>query len=138
MEIVIYDNKPFLRQKDEQFMHIQNLIDAKRQMLIDKQHKILHISKQNEFLHDVKEDYNKHYKYIQQQKQDQVRALELLDHYIHDLTISGGLSVNNIEDAKHEQRKIMREINSIKKGLDGIMSGLDEMSEALKEKKDVL
>jgi Fic family protein len=132
MEIVIYGNKPFLRQKDEQFAHIQNLIDAKRQMLIDKQYKIQRISKQNEFLHDVKEDYNKHYIYIQQQKQDQVRALELLDQYIRDLTNSGSLSVNNIEDAKHEQRKIMREINSIKKGIDGIMAGLDETSESLK------
>jgi hypothetical protein len=132
MEIVVYGNKPFLRQKDEQFMNIQNLIDAKRKMLLDKQHKIQNISKQNEFLIDVKEDYNKHYIYIKQQKQDQVRALELLDQYIRDLTTSGSLSVNNIEDAKHEQRKIMREINSIKKGLDGIMSGLNETSEALK------
>ena len=132
MEIVVYGNKPFLRQKDEQFMNIQNLIDAKRNMLLDKQRKIQNISKQNEFLIDVKEDYNKHYIYIQRQKQDQVRALELLDQYIRDLTTSGSLSVNNIEDAKHEQRKIMREINSIKKGLDGIMSGLNETSEALK------
>ena len=66
MEIVVYGNKPFLRQKDEQFMNIQNLIDAKRNMLLDKQRKIQNISKQNEFLIDVKEDYNKHYIYIKQ------------------------------------------------------------------------
>lgn len=133
MEIVIYDNKPFLRKKDEQFMVIQNLIDAKRQMLIDKQKKIKSISNQNEFLHEVKNDYNKYYGYIRQQKQDQIQALSLLDKYIHDLTTSGSLSEGNIKDAKAEQRKIVREINSIKKGLDGIMKGLDETSEALND-----
>ncbi len=136
MEIVIYDNKPFLRKKDEQFMVIQNLIDAKRQMLIDKQKKIKSISNQNEFLHEVKNDYNKYYGYIRQQKQDQIRALGLLDKYIHDLTTSGSLSEGNIKDAKAEQRKIVREINSIKKGLDGIMKGLDETSEALNDHND--
>jgi hypothetical protein len=61
-----------------------------------------------------------------------MKALDLLNNYIHDLTRSGNLTKHNIQDAKHEQRKIMREINSIKKGLDGIMSGLNETSEALK------
>jgi hypothetical protein len=56
--------------------------------------------------------------------------------YIHDLTTSGSLSEGNIKDAKAEQRKIVREINSIKKGLDGIMKGLDETSEALNDHND--
>lgn len=132
MDIVIYENKPFLVRKDEQFATIQNLIDAKRRMLLEKQKKIKIISKQNEFLDEVKNDYDKYYRYIRQQKQDQITALHLLDNYINDLSRSGNLSKHNIEDAKVEQRKIIHEINSIKKGLDGIISGLDETNQMLK------
>ena len=132
MDIVIYENKPLLVRKDEQFATIQNLIDAKRRMLLEKQKKIKIISKQNEFLDEVKNDYDKYYRYVRQQKQDQITALHLLDKYIEDLTRSGNLSKHNIEDAKVEQRKIIHEINSIKKGLDGIISGLEETNKMLK------
>ena len=57
-----------------------------------------------------------------------------MDNYIKDLTRSGNLSKNNIEDAKHEQNKIVREINLIKKGLNQIMHGLDETHELLNKK----
>jgi hypothetical protein len=143
MKVLVYNdnnndnndnNKEFLRKKDEEFMHIQELIDMKRHMLLEKQQKIKFISKQNEFLDEVKNDYTKYYGYIRQQKQDQIHALEILENYIKDLTRSGNLSKNNIEDAKHEQNKIIREINSIKRGLDKIMHGLDETQELLTQK----
>ena len=90
-------------------------------MLLEKQKKIRFIVKQNRFLNEVKNDYVKYYTYIAQQKQDQVKALQLLDNYIHDLTRSGQLSKHNIEDAKIEQRKILKEVNTIQKGLESIM-----------------
>ena len=111
-----------LREKDDQFMKIQELIDAKRGMLISKQKDLQMISKQNEFLESVKGDYQKYYNYISQQKNDQIKALELLDEYIRDLTTSGSLTKHNIEDAKAEQVKIMNEVGSIKQTLDSIIN----------------
>jgi hypothetical protein len=58
-------------------------------------------------------------------------ALNLLNNYIKDLTISGKLSKNNIDDAKNEQEKILTEINSIKKGIDDIIGGVDDISSQL-------
>lgn len=107
-----------LREQDERFVQLQELIDAKREMLIKKQKKLQFISKQNRFLDAVKNDYEKFYGYITQQKQDQIKALQILDEYINDLTLSGKLTKRNIEDAKEEQRKILREVNSIRKNLD--------------------
>ena len=52
----------------------------------------------------------------------------MLNGYIKDLTTSGTLSKNNIEDAKNEQEKILTEINSIKKGIDDIIGGFDDIS----------
>jgi hypothetical protein len=106
---------------DEKLIQIQDLIESKKRMLLEKQKKIRFIVKQNRFLDAVKNDYVKYYTYIAQQKQDQVKALQLLDNYIHDLTRSGQLSKHNIEDAKIEQRKILKEVNTIQKGLESIM-----------------
>jgi len=122
---------PF-REKDNQFIQIQQLIDAKRQMLIDKQKKLRFISKQNRFLEAVKDDYSKYYNFIAQQKRDQIRALEVLDSYINDLTLSGKLTKHNIEDAKEEQHKILQEVNSIKGSLDSI---IDDTQNIVNKKK---
>ena len=110
-----------LENRDQKLLQIENLIDAKRKMLIGKQKKFKNLTKQNEFLNEVKQDYNKYYGYIVKQKEDQMSALTMLNGYIKDLTISGTLSKNNINDAKNEQNKILTEINSIKKGIDDII-----------------
>jgi len=117
-----------LENRDNQLLQIENLIDAKRKMLLDKQKKFKNITKQNEFLSEVKQDYSKYYGYIVKQKEDQMSALNLLNNYIKDLTVSGKLSKNNIDDAKNEQEKILTEINSIKKGIDDIIGGVDDIS----------
>ena len=123
-----------LENRDQQLLQIENLIDAKRKMLIDKQKKFKNLTKQNEFLNEVKQDYNKYYGYIVKQKEDQMSALTMLNGYIKDLTTSGTLSKNNIEDAKNEQEKILTEINSIKKGIDDIIGGFDDISLQLGKK----
>jgi hypothetical protein len=123
-----------LENGDQKLLQIENLIDAKRKMLIDKQKKFKNITKQNEFLNVVKQDYNKYYGYIVKQKQEQMSALSLLNNYIKDLTVSGKLSKNNVDDAKNEQQKILTEINSIKSGIDDIMGGVDDISLHLQPK----
>ena len=117
-----------LENSDQKLLQIENLIDSKRKMLIDKQKKFKNITKQNEFLSEVKQDYNKYYGYIIKQKQEQMSALNMLNTYIKDLTVSGKLSKNNVDDAKNEQQKILTEINSIKSGIDDIMGGVDDIS----------
>jgi DNA repair exonuclease SbcCD ATPase subunit len=126
-----------LENRDQQLLQIENLIDAKRKMLIDKQKKFKNLTKENEFLNEVKQDYNKYYGYIVKQKEDQMSALTMLNGYIKDLTISGTLSKNNIEDAKNEQQKILTEINSIKKGIDDIIKETDNINPAVKPKNIV-
>ena len=126
-----------LENRDQQLLQIENLIDAKRKMLIDKQKKFKNLTKENEFLNDVKQDYNKYYGYIVKQKEDQMSALSLLNTYIKDLTISNSLSKNNIQDAKIEQQKILTEINSIKKGIDDIIKGTDNNNSLIKPKNVV-
>lgn len=123
-----------VKENDERLIQLEQLIQAKRSMLLDKQKKIKKLSKQNEFLENIKSDYFNYYKYIVQQKQDQVRALEILNKYIDDLKISGKLSKQNIEDTKYEQKKILNELNNIKKGLDKIIEDVDYSKLKFREK----
>jgi hypothetical protein len=123
-----------IKEKDEQFMQIQELINAKENLLIEKQKKLRFISKQNRFLEVVRNDYNKYYNYIHEQKKDQIRALQLLDEYIRDLTMSGKLTKHNIEDAKEEQSKILKEIKHIKNSLESMIDNTKEVQDALNMK----
>jgi cell division septum initiation protein DivIVA len=132
MEFSLCESMP-LKKKDDLFMHLYEVIDVKRRMLMEKQQKIRSIATQNEFLEDVKRDYSRYHEYIIQQKQDQMKALRLLEQYIRDLTISGQLSKQNIVDAKQEQRKIIHELNSIKYSLDDIIRDTDHISSILKK-----
>jgi len=131
MEIVAYKIPNSLAEKDDQFLNIEELIEAKRRMLLEKQKKFKLIQKQNQFLDIIKDDYSKYYNYISKQKQDQIKALEILNNYISDLTTSGKLTKNNINDAGFEQKKIIKEIKSIRKGLDGIMDSTNYIDSQL-------
>ena len=124
-----------LKERDDRFIQIQELIEAKRNLLLEKQKKLQHITKQNHFLEEVKNDYSKYHSYIQQQKLDQIRALHVLDEYIKDLTLSGKLTKHNIEDAKQEQNHILREVKSIKRSLDNMVSDTNHVQYQLDNKR---
>jgi hypothetical protein len=129
MNLIQYENRITLpiREQDDRFIQIQQLIDAKKDFLINKQKKLRFMTKQNKFLEEVRNDYKKYYSYIAEQKNDQIRALQVLDQYINDLTVSGKLTKHNIEDAKEEQLKILREVNSIKGSLDSIIDDTQKL-----------
>ena len=119
---------------EDQFMKIQALIEAKKQSLIDKQKKLKSVTKSNQFLNTVKEDYAKYYNVIVAQKQDQIKAISMLNEYIDDLASSGELNNHNIEDAKVEQMKLLREVRHIKKGLDSLSENTDHVTNELRKK----
>ena len=107
--------------KDIYLLQIEKEIKIRRKKLLENQKKIQDISKQNQFLNIVKNDYSNYYNTIIQQKQDQLKALELLQEYINDLSNTGKLSKQNIKDSLYEQKKIFLEIKKIRKGLDELI-----------------
>ena len=129
MEINNFNNNN--NEEEDEYLQLQYVIEAKRNMLLKKQRKIQTIAKQNAFLEHIKNDYLNYNNYIVKQKQDQLTALNLLNNYIDDLSRSGNLSKHNIRDAKMEQRKIVKELNSIKHGLDKIMNDVDNINNKL-------
>lgn len=116
-----------LASKDQQFIQLQQLIDLKRKMLLDKQIKYKKIVKQNHFLEEIKNDYSNYSNYIMKQKQEQIQALEILQNYVRDLSVSGKLSKQNVKDAKYEQKKIIKELKSIKYNLDEVIQNNNDI-----------
>lgn len=110
-----------MNNKDTQLMKIEEIISAKRKMLINKQKRLQFMSKQNAFLDAVREDYDKYNDYIVKQKHEQMKAFGVLNSYITDLNRSTKLTKQNMVDSKEEQRKIVNEIKSIQHNLDEIV-----------------
>lgn len=107
--------------RDIYLIHIEKEIEIRRKRLLEKQHKIQQFATQNQFLEKIKQDYANYHQIILQQKQEQLRALELLNLYINDLNKSGKLSKQNIMDSVYEQKKILAEIKKIKKSVDDLI-----------------
>jgi hypothetical protein len=114
-------------------IHIEKEIEIRRKRLIEKQTKMKQLSKQNHFLQQVKEDYAQYHATILRQKQEQLRAMELLHQYLHELTLTEQLSKNNIKDARYEQRKILHEIKKIKKQVDELVQVNDLVISEIKK-----
>ena len=108
--------------KNEKFLHIQEQIDARMEMIIQKYRDLSNAARTNEYLDGIKNDYSRYYNVFVQQKQDQIKALELLDIYIERIKESDNSNLEQLENMKHEQRRILKEIDSIRTKLNSITS----------------
>jgi len=111
-----------LAQRDQSLKHIEAQIESKRAMLLHKQKLLKESSKENEFLATVKNDYQRYYDYIIGEKRDQMKAMNLLKEYTEDLILTGKLTDNDIQKARHDQKSLMQEMGYIKKDLDEIVN----------------
>ena len=120
MNIIVV--KMSLAERDKHIVRIEEQIEAKRRLLLEKQKKMNVLAKQNSFLTGVRNDYNKYYQHILKQKEDQLRAMNSLHKYLSDLSNSTDMTVNNIKDATIEQDKVLREMQKIKQDLDELVN----------------
>jgi len=125
---IIRINYDDLINKGNQLQQIEQLIDARRNMLIEKQKKLRFISKQNAFLTAVKDDYDKYNNYIVKQREDQMKAFQVINYYLDDLKRSGELTKSNIKDSKYEQQKIVNEIKKIQRNMDKLILDSNQVS----------
>lgn len=120
MKVVVYKSQ--LEESDIKLEHIEKVIETKRRFLLDKQKSFKELAKTNHYLNEVKDDYQRYYNYIVEEKQNQIKALNILDTYIRDLARSGELTKQNINDTKYEQKRILNEIENIKINLDSLIN----------------
>lgn len=110
-----------LAKRDDILIQMERQIEEKRRLLIQKNKQLGKLTEENEFLGQVKRDYEKYNSYIANQKQDQIRAFYMLNKYLDDIIISGKLTDKDIEKTKQDQKMILREIDTVKQNLDEIV-----------------
>jgi hypothetical protein len=110
-----------LADRDKYLQQIEQQIAAKRKMLIDKRNYLERTLKENAFLEGVKKDYQKYRDYVVKEKEDQLRAMNVLKQYTEDLGVSTKLTEANIKETKKDQKDILREMEKIKMELEEIM-----------------
>ena len=110
-----------LAEKDNYLDQIEAQITSKRTLLLEKRKNLENSIKQNQFLEGIKSDYQTYNNYIVKQKQDQIRAMGILNQYIGDIMVSGKLTDKDIQDTKTEQNLILSEMDKIKNELNEAM-----------------
>jgi hypothetical protein len=111
-----------LADRDNYLTQIENQIQAKRNLLLEKRKTLESTVGQNQFLEGVKNDYQRYHNYIIKQNQDQMRAMNILNQYLGDIMVSGKLTEKDINNTRHEQNSIIKEMDKIKGDLDEIIN----------------
>ena len=122
VQVPIVENRMSLGERDNYSSQIEQQIQAKREMLLEKQKTLKRRIQENEYLEGVNNDYNKYYNYIRKQKEDQIKQMELLNQYLNDIIVNGKLTDEDIAQSKKEQDEILNSISEIKSELDKIVS----------------
>lgn len=117
MKIIIkeMDNKKLtLGEKDKLLKQIDQQIAAKQKLLIDTHRQLQKQLGENNFLTEVKDDYNKYFMFMKKQKEDQVMAMNVLHKYLNDIIENGKLSGEDLLEAKRDESNILKSIQEIK------------------------
>lgn len=110
-----------LSERDGYITQIENQIQSKRNLLLQKKKILETTSKQNHFLQGITNDYKKYHNYIINQKEDQIKSMRLLQQYIDDIISSGQHTEKDILKSREEQNNILKEMDLIKRNLDDII-----------------
>lgn len=111
-----------LATRDLKLIQITEEIQNKKNLILKKKKELEKKKSVNTYLEIVSNDYNNYYNYILEQKQNEFKAMNLLNDYISDLVNTDKLVNNQLRVAKHDQKEILNEINKIQRELNNIIA----------------
>lgn len=111
-----------LATRDLKLIQITKEIQNKKKLILKKKKELEKKKSVNTYLEIVSKDYNKYYNYILEQKQNEFKAMHLLNDYVSDLVNTDKLVNNQLRVAKHDQKEILNEINKIQEELNNIIA----------------
>ena len=114
--------KDNLATRDLKLIQITEEIQNKKKLILKKKKELEKKKSVNTYLEIVSNDYNNYYNYILEQKQNEFKAMKLLNDYVSDLVNTDKLVDNQLRLAKHDQKEILNEINKIQRELNNIIA----------------
>lgn len=107
-----------LAERDLLIMKVSDIIQNKKNLLVQKAKNIHKKSDLNHYLQTIQGDYESYYQYIVEEKKQQYQALLLIKQYIDHLSNTELKLDHELTKTKQDQKEILVEINKIKKELD--------------------
>jgi hypothetical protein len=111
-----------LATRDLKLIQITEEIQNKKKLILNKKKELEKKKSVNTYLEIVSNDYNNYYNYILKQKQNEFKAMNLLNSYVSDLLNTNKLVDNQLRLAKHDQKEILNEIDKIQGELNNIIA----------------
>jgi len=111
MEVVVVDNK---------INNMVHVIDNRRRYLCSSACRLKKIAKENQFIQDVSDDYQKYYTYIKTLKLNQYNALKKLFEYLEKLKKTQNINKTLLLEGSLDQKILLKKMKEIKKDLDKI------------------
>ena len=113
-----------LANRDLYLVQMEQQLNDKQQFLIDKYNESKELEKDNEYLRVIRDDYKQYHDYVVSQKNEQVTAMHFLNDYLDKMTETSGITDEDLERMRTDQRNIVDEIRHIKEGLDKLTNNL--------------
>jgi hypothetical protein len=110
-----------LSERDLYLYDIEDQIKARRELILNKKQMLDKKQKVNHFLAGVKNDYQKYYQYIVNEKQQQYNSMKVLQNYLDDLIKTDKFTNNEIHNVKHDQTELLTEMDKIKSELEKLI-----------------
>lgn len=116
------DVKVAVLQRDIKVQDLEKIINNKTKYLLEKRNEINQKKSLNKFLEGVHNDYNTYFKFISDQKEEQLRSLQLLNQYISSLSENQKIVENENLVLEKDRHIILTEIDAVKNELEQLIS----------------
>jgi hypothetical protein len=107
-----------LAKRDLNIRALQQELDYRRNMLLDKRNNLRQIQGENKYLIDIANDYERYYNAIKDERKKQHEAFELLSKYISNISSDTTITQHLVEQSRTQQKEITKEIDRLRVELD--------------------
>ena len=114
-------NENNLGERDVYLQQIEEQIRNKHKFLSNRSKYLDKLKKENRFLEGVRNNYTDYNSTILKQKEEQIKAMKMLNQYLTEMILESKATENEIQNTKMEQKYILREMDRIQKELDNVI-----------------
>jgi len=109
-----------IAKKDRIIIDIDNIIENKKKLLLEKRNELINSERNNEFLREVVEDYKNYHNKIKMEKQKQYESLLVLSEYIHKMNNTINVTGYLVNQSNKQREKLIQKIKNIKIEIDNL------------------
>jgi len=107
--------------RDQQIHQLKAELEHRKKILCNKRVLLKKTVKDNIFLKDVANDYEKYNNYVINEKEKQIEYFKILNNYIQGITLDLNFTDNKLKESKEDQDNILKEISYLKDEIENLV-----------------